>query len=733
MTAGGSGDETSAGSGDRRPADPAATGAIPRQAGARAAPDGTQRHAEAHNGAAGTRPAGRPPTGLPRQPGAGRPIRPGTIGAGRAAQDADLVGAPALGEVPAAGPAAVSGTAAAAGDGTPAAPAGETGEGGPRRPQGRRRWLVGGGALVFAVLVGLVGWVAVRGLMARTQLDQARSRIAALQQQALAGHLPPDAELRAQVAAIGERARAARSLTGDPVWSAFGHLPWAGCPLRSAAGLVQAVDTVAGTGLPAVADLGSTLNPSRLRHEMTVDVAALAAARAPAQRATAALDTLRAAAERTPVCGWTGRVSGVDDARAELIHRGTTLSGALDNVALAARIGPDMLGATGRRRYLLVVQNPAESRADGGIIGGYGLLTADRGKLSLDGISGNGSLPGGPTQASSTADLPAPFAARYGSFWPDRVWANANLTPDYPTAGRLYTGLYRAGTGIEVDGTISVDPTTLSYLLAASRPAVLPGGQVVTANNLVDLVESKVYEQVPTVDGRDRFFAQVGQAVYASVVSGAGDTTRLLTGLAKAAREGRLTVSSNHADEQDVLSATALGGALPTGNGPYLAVVTQNAAASKLDYWLRRQTTYRVQRMPGGAGAVTIVIRLTSVAPDHLSDYVRNREDEARPNGNPTGQNNIWLSVYTGRDSLFAGASLDGQPIGLATGSENGLPVVSTYLTVDRGQTRTLEIKVLEPKAGPALAVRPQPLPVPERLDVEGVPVTSPWSRSVRN
>ncbi|MCL9797265.1 DUF4012 domain-containing protein, partial [Frankia sp. AgKG'84/4] len=445
-----------------------------------------------------------------------------------------------------------------------------------------------------------------------------------------------------------------------------------------------------------------------------------------------ALDTLRAAAERTPVCGWTGRVSGVDDARAELIHRGATLSGALDNVALAARIGPDMLGAAGRRRYLLVVQNPAESRANGGIIGGYGLLTAENGTLSLDGISGNGSLPGGPTQASSTANLPAPFAARYGSFWPDRVWANANLTPDYPTAGRLYTGLYRAGTGIEVDGTISVDPTTLSYLLAGSRPAVLPGGQVVTANNLVDLVESKVYDQVPTVDGRDRFFAQVGQAVYASVVAG-GDTTRLLTGLAKAAREGRLTVSSNHADEQDELSSTALGGALPTGSGPYLAVVTQNASASKLDYWLRRQTTYRVQRMPGGAGAVTIVIRLTSVAPDHLSDYVRNREDEARPDGNPTGQNNIWLSVYTGRDSLFAGARLDGQPIGLAVGSENGLPVVSTYLPIDRGQTRTLEIKVLEPRAGPALAVRPQPLPVPERLDVQGVLVTSPWSRRVRN
>ncbi|MCL9797737.1 beta-glucan endohydrolase, partial [Frankia sp. AgKG'84/4] len=216
--------------------------------------------------------------------------------------EADSVDAPAAGEFSASGEFSAPGEASAPGgaaetaaasthgasatDGTGApgeAPAGDgdlpvgaggaPGGGGPQRRRLRYRWLVGGGALVFAVVVGLVGWVGVRGLMARTQLDEARSRIAALQQQALAGHLPSDADLHAQVAAIGQRARAARSLTADPVWSAFGRLPWAGCPLRSAAGLVRAVDTMAGTGLPAVADLGGTLNPSRLRQEMTIDVA----------------------------------------------------------------------------------------------------------------------------------------------------------------------------------------------------------------------------------------------------------------------------------------------------------------------------------------------------------------------------------------------------------------------------------------------------------------------------
>ncbi len=210
--------------------------------------------------------------------------------------------------------------------------------------------------------------------------------------------------------------------------------------------------------------------------------------------------------------------------------------------------------------------------------------------------------------------------------------------------------------------------------------------------------------------------------------SGAGDTTKLVTALGRAAREGRLEISSNHAEEQRILSSTALGGALPDVPGPFLGVVTQNATASKLDYWLRRQTTYRLQRQPNGAGVATITIRLTNAAPDGLPAYVRHRQDLKDAAGNPRAQNNLWLSVYTGRGSWLVGARLDGVPIGLASGSESGRPVLSTYLTVDRGQTRTLEIKVREPVGGPALTVRPQPLPVAERLEVQGLPVVPPWS-----
>src|SRR6185369_16188712 len=89
--------------------------------------------------------------------------------------------------------------------------------------------------------------------------------------------------------------------------------------------------------------------------------------------------------------------------------------------------------------------------------------------------------------------LPNDMTARYGPYEPTRIWANANLTPDYPRAGWFYSGQYLAGTGVSIDGTISIDPTALSYLLATARPAVLPDGRVVTSGNLVKLVESDAY------------------------------------------------------------------------------------------------------------------------------------------------------------------------------------------------------------------------------------------------
>ncbi|WP_238428499.1 DUF4012 domain-containing protein [Frankia nepalensis] len=596
-----------------------------------------------------------------------------------------------------------------------------------RRPT--RRVLLGL-ACAFVFVLAVAGWLGVRGLLAYQELTRARADIADLQDRLLAGDVPAKAELAAQVDRIAQRTRTARDLTGDPVWSAVGALPGIGCPLKSAHALVAAVERVAGDGLPAMAEAAGLLNPESLRSGTTIVLPALAAGGPPVGRATTAVETFRTALADVDDCGWRGAPLRLGSTRATVAAQTDRLAGSLAGLKLATELGPPMLGAHGEtRRYLLVVQNPAEARANGGIVGGYGLLTARDGVLRLDDISGNGSLPV-PREGSALRRDPGlspELAERYGSYEPSRVWPNANLTPDYPTVGRFYAGMYAAGTGVEVDGTISVDPTALSYLLAATRPATLPDGQVVTADRLVKLVSSDVYALIDGVQARDEYFADVGKAVYEAVISGDGNTRALLTALGRSAGEGRLLVSSTHADEQRILSTTALGGALPTAPGPFLGVLTQNATGGKLDYWLHRAVGYRMERAKDGSGVATIVIQLFNAAPAGLPEYVRYRLEGGGPPGNPDAVNDTWLSVYTGVDSRLLGAALDGKPIPLTAETEREHTVLSTFVPLARDRPRTLVLRVWEPIGGPELTVRGQPLANPERIAVVGLPTRTPW------
>ncbi|WP_131769666.1 DUF4012 domain-containing protein [Candidatus Protofrankia californiensis] len=610
-----------------------------------------------------------------------------------------------------------------------------------RRLSRRARLPVLGVTVSVLLLALAVSWIAVRGLLARSHLRTAQNEIVALDRALRGSDRLSGAALRSRIGMISAETAVARKLTGDPLWALLDHVPTIGCPSRSVRSMVTAVDRLVADSRTLLDPKGSVLDLDSLRSGTTIDVDRIATARPAADTTHNAITQFRRQLESTSSCGAIGDGIGLADARDTGMQYAERLERAAATLDLATRLVPPMMGADGPRRYLLVVQNPAESRATGGIIGAFGLLTVTDGRIELADISGNGRLPGGPTQRGPATQLPPELESMYAAAEPTRVWANANLTPHYPTVGSFYTALYQAGTGVHVDGTVSIDPTTLAYLLAATRPAVLPDGRIVPAGRLVELVESQVYAEIANASGRDDFFATVGRAVYDAVASGTGNTSALLSALGRAASEGRLLVSSNHPAEQKILETTALGGALPESDGPYLAVVTQNAAASKLDYWMRRSTDYHSVRRPDGSADVTITIRITNAAPAGLGDYVRNRSDQpapgqpgsgqsAPPKGNPDAQNLLSLAVYTGAGSGLQAATLDGLPVGMRRDVERGHPVLSTPLPVNRGQTRTLVLRLWEPVARPTLLFRPQPLVVPEAFTASGVRSVAPWSRN---
>jgi hypothetical protein len=580
------------------------------------------------------------------------------------------------------------------------------------------------GAILLIPILFVVGWVGIRAMLAQAHVQAARALLSSLAAEIEAGQSPSPSAMAAALHTVGRQTGAARRLTSDPVWAFAAHLPAVGCTVEETTSLVAALDEAATTDLSPVVNVVGAMRPETVWSGSEVHLDVLARAGEPLQRTRERLGALREKLAREPGCGVMGRVSGLASARARLIAGTGVLLTTARDAEMMAQLAPTMLGGDGPRRYLLIVDNDAESRATGGVIGGLGVLTASRGRLVLEQISGNDSLPGGDAQKRPAMAVPAALRGRYGEFEPTTIWGNANLLPDYPTVSRFYTAMYKAGTGVTVDGVITVDPTTLAYLVAATRPALLDDGRNITADEFVALVESQVYAQISEPAKRDAFFAGTGRAAYQAVVSGKGSSYAFLRALVRAAAEGRFLIASNHPAEERALASLQVGGAVPRALGPYLAVVTQNAGATKLDYWMQRATAYRLTRRPDGTADAVITVRLRNTAPPGLPAYVRSRSDLGAPAGNPREQDLLWVSVYAGVRSGLVSATLDGAPIAMDRDVENAHLVASTYVAVDARQTRTLILHVWEPVWKPILQMRPQPMTRAERLDVSGIRVT---------
>ena len=132
-----------------------------------------------------------------------------------------------------------------------------------------------------------------------------------------------------------------------------------------------------------------------------------------------------------------------------------------DNSVAAAKMTPAVFGADRPRRYFLAIQNPAELRATGGIIGNWGILTVAEGKVTLEEVSRTRLLNEDgvqPADSTRTLDAPPEYLDRYERFTPAQIWQNLNVSPDFPTVGKLIANLLPQSGGGDIDGVVAVDP-----------------------------------------------------------------------------------------------------------------------------------------------------------------------------------------------------------------------------------------------------------------------------------
>ena len=278
---------------------------------------------------------------------------------------------------------------------------------------------------VTALGFGVVSLL-VQGRQAQEVVGSMQRDGATLQAQAKALDL---AGAAATLTRLHAEADHARSLTSGPAWVVGGAVPVLGRNIAAAHGVAGAVASVLDAAQPLATALPRLDPRLTSQHGGTLDVAALA----DATRSLPALSDAVAAADAT--------TAGIDpDGLAPALGNGVrTLRGQLDgvrdplaNAASGLQLLPTMLGADGPRTWLVLLEQDAEARGTGGLVGAYAVVHADQGRLTLAHAAQRGTLGSAPIP---TTGVPDELRDLWGQDLSE--WAGLNLSPHFPWTGQL--------------------------------------------------------------------------------------------------------------------------------------------------------------------------------------------------------------------------------------------------------------------------------------------------------
>jgi hypothetical protein len=560
--------------------------------------------------------------------------------------------------------------------------------------------LIGIGVLLILV-IAFVAWLGYNAYAAQKSLTATRDAAEGAKNSLLSGDIPA-----AQQAAADAKSNAddAKSNTDSIPFAIASAIPFLGSPFDTVSQITDVVSGLATDVLVPAAEAGSGVSPRGLVDGSgRVNLQPLRDAQPVLeQTSTAATDLDRTAQG----IGESSYLSTVNDARTKLQNQTHELSGLLTNTYLASKLLPSMMGENGNRSYFLAFQTNAEARGTGGLLGAFGIVDANNGAVSVRDLGPNSDLDYG----RAPVDLGPEYAALWGARNTTTDFRNSNASPNFPYAGQIWSDLWRQQTGEQLSGTIGTDPIALSYILGATGPVTLPGGESITADNVVEITLSTSYTRFADDNtARKAYLQSIAEAVVTKMTTSASSNPqKLAEAVGKAASEGRLSVWSADPTEQGILSGTKVGHVLPAEPGPFADVVVNNAGGNKLDYYLKRSIDYSAEACTGPTRKSTVTAKLTNaVDPNGLPPYVAStfRADT------PYGTNESIVYLYAAEGAKIGKVTVDGQlGFTVQSGTELGHPVNAIYLTIPPGETQTVTWEVEEP-AVPGEAVVPvQPL-----------------------
>jgi Protein of unknown function (DUF4012) len=555
----------------------------------------------------------------------------------------------------------------------------------------RRRYVVAG------VLLVLVAWGALAALALLQARRDTRAGIDTLQQ--VQNELTPGELLRGkgidQLRIAGADFRSARQKVRSPFLMPVRILPILGRQ-------VDSVDTLTGSAARVVAIGITAVDGARAAVDAGNPVGA---ARVTLVAHLASIADQSAGDLKSVDLGPTHLFSPLEQARTKFATRLGDLRHAIGQLQAASHGLVQFLA--GPSRYLVLAANNAEMRVGSGTFLQIGMLTVDKGSLHLDEMRTFADFKVPPGSVPLTGD----FAGRWGFLDPNTEWRNLGASPQFPSQAELATRMWKASTGISVDGVLALDVVTLKDLLQATGPVHLADGTTMSADQVLGDVMLRQYLGLvgyPDQTSRRDRLGEIARGALANLNHGGWHAADLVDQLRGAAQGRHLLAWSSHPEEQAGWAAAGISGVVPTDA---VLVGFHNRGGNKLDQFMNVQGSVQTKALPSptpGAGwAVTLQMALENVAPaTGLPQYVQGPFPQAI--GAAAG---LYQSFAVFELPRFAGdihLEVDGKPAKLVTAGPDGTSqVVAAYVQVPRGRSLTVVARFTVPESVRSLLFAP--------------------------
>ncbi|AOY70083.1 hypothetical protein ARZXY2_517 [Arthrobacter sp. ZXY-2] len=565
---------------------------------------------------------------------------------------------------------------------------------------------------VFTVLlIACTAWLGFKANIIREELQSATALLPQVKAQIAKSDTVAAA---ASVKSLAEHTQRARDSANDPLWKIASSLPWIGPNLQAASEVATSADDVARLGaVPLVAAYQSldwkTLAPT----SNGLDLAPLKAA---APRVQSAAYAVRESAKRLHRIEINGLMPQIADPLVKAREELSELSHGLDAAADVSRLAPPMLGADAPQRYLLLMQNNAESRATGGIPGAVAILTVDHGSLTLSSQTSAGALGVFDPPISIADEERAIYTARVGKFMQD-----VNLTPDFATTASVAHNMWETKTGDRLDGVLSIDPVALSFILEATGPVAIGdpatrsiGGSLpakLTQENVVRTLLSDVYSTIEDPELQDAYFAGAAKEIFTAVSRGNADPKLLMGAITKGVNERRVLLWSAVHETQSTIGKYTLGGLTsgPNVSPAQFGVYFNDGTGAKMDFWVKR--TVQVVRDCGRNGYREVTVRVTSTntAPSNAATALPSYVTGGKAFGIPEGTVQTNVIVYGPTQSAIDTVTKDEKQIPFTAQRHNQRGVGSSTIRLAPGESTTLDFNIghIVQNAEPDVVVTP--------------------------